>query len=59
MRIELENTTKLDFFKSLYEEARSHAESLYEKLTQHLEQYKGSKKIDGSDVEAKTVRNIT
>lgn len=59
MRLELENTTKLDFFKELYEEARSHAEGLYEKLKQHLEQYKGSKKIDGSNEEAKTVRNIT
>ncbi len=59
MRLELENTTKLDFFQGLYTEARSHAESIYTKLQQHLEQYKGSTKIDGSDVEATQVRNIT
>ncbi len=59
MRLELENTTKLDFFQGLYHEARSHAESIYNKLQQHLEQYKGSPKIDGSEVDATQVRNIT
>ena len=59
MKIELEDTTKLAFFQNLYNEARAASDTLYEKLTQHLEQYKGSTKIDGSDVEAKQVRNIT
>jgi len=51
--------SKLSFFKDLYEEARSHASELYEKLERHLKQYKGSPELDGSDVEAKQVRNIT
>lgn len=59
MIINLNGNTKLSFFQDLYNEARSHADELYAKLTQHLEQYKGSKKIDGSEVEATQVRNIT
>lgn len=50
---------KLEFFRTLYDEARSAASDVYDKLEQHLAQYKGSVKIDGSDVEAKQVRNIT
>lgn len=59
MIINLNGNTKLSFFQDLYNEARSHSDGLYEKLTQHLEQYKGSRKIDGSEVEASQVRNIT
>lgn len=59
MRIDLHGNTKLSFFKDLYEEARANSDVLYEKLKQHLEQYKGSTKIDGSDVEATQVRNVT
>lgn len=59
MIIDLQNGSKLSFFKDLYEEAKSATEDAHAKLEQHLEQYKGSKKIDGSDVEAKVVRNIT
>lgn len=59
MKIELYEQSKLRFFQDLYQEARSHAETLYSKLQQHLEQYKGSRKIDGSDVEATQIRNIT
>ena len=59
MRVEFEDTTKLAFFQNLYNEARSSSERIYEKLTQHLEQYKGSPKIDGSDTDATQVRNIT
>lgn len=59
MKIDLKGNTKLDFFKDLYEDARAHSDVIYEKLKQHYEQYKGSTKIDGSDVEATQVRNIT
>jgi hypothetical protein len=59
MRIDYQDSSKLVFFQELYNEARSASEELYEKLEQHVEQYKGSKKIDGSDEEAKQVRNIT
>lgn len=59
MRIELEGGTKLSFFQDLYSDARSAASEHLEKMTRHLEQYKGSDEIDGSDVRAKTVRNIT
>lgn len=59
MIINLNGNTKLSFFQDLYNEARSHADELYSKLTRHLEQYKGSRKIDGSEVEASQVRNIT
>lgn len=58
MRIENDGQTKLSFFQDLYREARAAAESLTEKLDQHLEQYKGSVKIDGGE-DAKVVRNIT
>lgn len=49
---------KLKFFQDLYEAARSESDDLYEAMEQHIEQYKGSKKIDGGD-DAKVVRNIT
>ena len=58
MRIETDGQTKLSFFQDLYREARAAAETLTAKLDQHLEQYKGSVKIDGS-VDATVVRNIT
>lgn len=60
MRIEIsEDGQKLPFFKTLYEEARSAAEDIYNEMDLWYEQYRGSKKIDGSDEEAKVVRNIT
>ena len=58
MRIDTEGG-KLTFFKELYEEARASCDDDYEKLEQHLQQYRGSRVIDGSDVEAIQVRNIT
>jgi hypothetical protein len=58
MRIDTEGG-KLAFFKELYEEARSACDDDYENLEQHLQQYRGSRVIDGSDVEAAQVRNIT
>lgn len=59
MKLDLNGNTKLSFFKDLYEDARANSDVFYEKLKQHLEQYKGSAKIDGSAVEATHVRNIT
>ena len=58
MKIEIEDT-KLTFFQELYHEARSFSDETYRKLEQHLQQYKGSTKIDGSDTEATQIRNIT
>lgn len=58
MRIENDGQTKLSFFQDLYREARAAAETLTEKLDKHLEQYKGSIKIDGGE-DATVVRNIT
>ena len=51
--------SKLRFFQDLYQEARGEMEELYGKLDQHLRQYKGDRAIDGSDVEATQIRNIT
>ena len=59
MKIDLNGNTKLSFFKDLYDDARANSDVLYEKLKQHLEQYKGSPKIDGSEVDASQVRNVT
>lgn len=59
MKIELGDQSKLTFFQSLYTEARSAAEEQYADLEKHLAQYKGSRVIDDSDVEAKAIRNIT
>lgn len=60
MKIEFEDeATRLEFFKELYEEARTASDELFEKLERHIEQYKGSPKIDNSDVDAAQVRNIT
>lgn len=50
---------RLAFFQGLYDEARAEAEGYYAKLAQHLEQYKGSKKLDETEVDAEVVRNIT
>ena len=50
---------KLEFFKSLYENAKN---SYNENLTlydRHMSQYRGSDEIDGSREHATTVRNIT
>lgn len=60
MRIEARTETeKLDFFQGLYEEAKGQMSEYYESLDRHMEQYKGSKDIDGSDTPATVVRNIT
>ena len=59
MKIEYENQTKLAFFQELYNEARSNADKMYEKLDQNIKQYKGDTNIDGSDTPAEQVRNVT
>lgn len=60
MRVEVRgDAERLEFFQSLYDEARASMEQHYEDLDQHYEQYKGSTKIDGSAEEASVVRNIT
>lgn len=50
---------RLAFFQDLYQEAEAEAEEYVSKLKRYREQYKGSKSIDGSDVEAAQIRNIT
>lgn len=50
---------RLDFFQDLYSEAESASATLIEGMSKHYEQYKGSKKIDGSTTEATQIRNIT
>lgn len=59
MRIELEGGTKVRFFQDLYTEARAAAEEQLRLMDRNMKQYKGSDEIDGSEVRAKTVRNIT
>ncbi len=59
MRIDYQDSSKLEFFKELYDEARAASDAIYEKMSQNLAQYKGSDEIDGSVQRAKQVRNIT
>lgn len=59
MRVEGKGLDRLRSFQSLYDEAKASMEVYYENLDRNYEQYKGSKKIDGSDDEALVVRNIT
>lgn len=60
MRVEARGKKeRLDFFQTLYEEAKNSMSDQYEKLKRHINQYKGSKEIDGSQEEATVVRNIT
>ena len=60
MRIENKNdTSKLEFFKSLFQCAENSYASCLEAFDRAMRQYKGSTEIDGSDEAAITVRNIT
>lgn len=59
MKIEAFGADKLEFFKSLFEEARVYAEATNEELKRNMEQYKGSAQIDNSSVPASQVRNVT
>ena len=40
MNIEYQDGSKIEFFKELYEEAKSELEPLFNKLDQHIKQYK-------------------
>lgn len=55
------NTKKgrLEFFRELYESAKSSCAELNSSLERAMKQYRGSHEIDGSAEEALTVRNIT
>ncbi len=53
------HTDRLQFFRDLYENAKSCRSEVTEVLHRHLEQYKGSDAIDGSGERASAVRNIT
>ena len=50
---------RLDFFKELYLSAKAHGAESQASLERCMSQYKGSLKIDGSEEDALTVRNIT
>ena len=57
MRIDKQH--KLDFFKSLYENAQSQTSDAHEDFVKWSKQYKGDLEIDDSTTPAKTGRNIT
>lgn len=54
-----QNNSRLAFFENLYENAKNASSELFSELDKYMRQYKGSTEIDGSTVEATTVRNIT
>ena len=60
--MKIENKTKelrLDFFRNLYERAALAYKDFVLDCERNMRQYKGDTEIDGSQVEALTVRNIT
>lgn len=57
MRVDKQN--KLQFFKDLYDNAKSKQETILEDYEKWRKQYKGSLEIDGGAEDAKTGRNIT
>lgn len=59
MIIDNQGIGKLRFFQDLYAEAKSKQDKLIEGLTKWYDQYRGDPRIDGSEVDAKVVRNIT
>ena len=57
-----ENSSKearLEFFRSLYENAKNYNSEAIESYSKNMNQYRGSYEIDGSSESALTVRNIT
>ena len=50
---------KLEFFKALYQEAEDAMAAEAELMKRRIDQYNGSREIDGSTVPAKQIRNIT
>ena len=60
MEVSEKGAARLDFFRTLYTEARTATEEQYRDLEKHLAQYKGSPEMDGDGAApATTVRNIT
>ncbi len=60
MKIEkTSKTSRLEFFRDLYESATNANADVYSALERSMEQYRGSSEIDGSTERALTVRNIT
>ena len=60
MRIETKTKSlKLEFFRGLYESAKSTLNDTFALFDRRMQQYRGSTEIDGSDEDAITVRNIT
>lgn len=60
MKIEINNKeARLEFFASLYENAKNASCEFCASCDKYMKQYKGSEEIDGSSVGALTVRNIT
>jgi len=60
--VRIENKSKalrLDFFKSLYQCAENAYSQVLDDFDRSMQQYKGSREIDGSSEAAITVRNIT
>ena len=55
----LTRKSKLEFFKSLYNDAKNCYSETLMQYEQHMRQYRGSNEIDGSSEPAATVRNIT
>lgn len=51
--------SRVEFFSSLYEYAKSNLSEYASNYDQHMKQYRGSPEIDGSRESALTVRNIT
>ena len=50
---------RLDFFKTLYENAKNNYSDALELYDRHMKQYRGSPVLDGTSEEAITVRNVT
>ena len=60
MKIENSNKrARLDFFKSLYERAKTSYQDELVAFDKNMRQYRGSLEIDGSKEQASTVRNIS
>lgn len=60
MKIEANSAeARVQFFYDLYSAARIYADDVYANMEKYRRQYRGSKDIDGSHVEAAHVRNIT
>lgn len=60
MKIEGKNEAeRVQFFYDLYTAVRVYAEEIYANMDKYRRQYRGSREIDGSKVEADHVRNIT